>query len=535
MMPSIFNDVIGPVMRGPSSSHTAASHRIGSIIRQISKSAIRSSLIEFDRNGSLATTYEGQGSAMGLISGFLGISILDPDLLKYNDLARDQNMDIRFQITDFENTHPNTYKILIENNVGEKFSFIAVSTGGGMFGITRINKFEISIKGDYYETLICCCSDNFAEIQDLFSSLENNTGHSEIGLSPDNNNRYLIDIKSVKPVPEMSDGLLNGYECIEWVRQIEPVMPILSGADEELPFSSIAEMLKLAEQTGIDLAELATKFETARAGIDSQKVHRLMRDIVLRIKTSLHAGLKGSIYNDRILGHQSHLILEAEKGKRIFPTPQNTIIAYVTALMETKSSMGIIVAAPTAGSSGVIGGAVFGVAAGYPEDIDSIVKAFLAAGLIGVFIADRYTFAAEEGGCQVECGAASCMAAAALVQFMGGTARQAVNAASMALQNMLGLICDPVANRVEVPCLGKNILGATNAISSANMSIAGFDPVIPLDEVIDAMRSVGESLPSSLCCTGLSGLSATPTALKLQEKLRKTNQRKKHHNNKENK
>jgi L-serine dehydratase len=103
---------------------------------------------------------------------------------------------------------------------------------------------------------------------------------------------------------------------------------------------------------------------------------------------------------------------------------------------------------------------------------------------------------------------------------MGGTAREAIHAASMALQNLLGLVCDPVADRVEVPCLGKNILGATNALSSANMSLAGFDPVLPLDEVISAMKSVGESLPSSLCCTGCGGLSVTPTALKLHEKLK---------------
>ena len=182
--------------------------------------------------------------------------------------------------------------------------------------------------------------------------------------------------------------------------------------------------------------------------------------------------------------------------------------------------MGIIVAAPTAGSSGLLGGAILGVAEGFTDDIELITKSFLAAGLIGVFIADKYTFAAEEGGCQVECGAGSGMAAAGLVQLMGGTARQAIDAASMALQNILGLVCDPVADRVEVPCLGKNILGATNALCSANMSIAGFDPVIPLDEVIDAMKSVGDSLPSSLCCTGCGGLSVTPTALKLHKSLK---------------
>jgi L-serine dehydratase len=117
------------------------------------------------------------------------------------------------------------------------------------------------------------------------------------------------------------------------------------------------------------------------------------------------------------------------------------------------------------------------------------------------------------------------MTAAALVQLMGGTARQAINASSMALQNMLGLVCDPVADRVEVPCLGKNILAAINAWSCANMSIAGYDHVIPLDEVIDAMKSVGDSLPCSLCCTGLGGLSLTPTSIRLHEELEKNNRK----------
>jgi L-serine dehydratase len=105
---------------------------------------------------------------------------------------------------------------------------------------------------------------------------------------------------------------------------------------------------------------------------------------------------------------------------------------------------------------------------------------------------------------------------------MGGSAKQAADASSMALQNCLGMICDPVADRVEVPCLGKNILGATNALNSANMAIAGFNALIPFNEVIDAMKSVGNSLPRSLCCTGLGGLSQTPTSLALLKKLNRS-------------
>jgi L-serine dehydratase len=149
-----------------------------------------------------------------------------------------------------------------------------------------------------------------------------------------------------------------------------------------------------------------------------------------------------------------------------------------------------------------------------------MAKAMLAAGMIGVFIAAHATFAAEVGGCQAECGAGSGMAAAALVTLAKGSVQQALNASSMALQNILGMICDPVANRVEVPCLGKNVMAASNALACANMALADYDAVIPLDEVIETMDRVGKSLPFELRCTALGGLSITPTSRAIEKRLK---------------
>jgi L-serine dehydratase len=191
--------------------------------------------------------------------------------------------------------------------------------------------------------------------------------------------------------------------------------------------------------------------------------------------------------------------------------------------MEVKSAMGVIVAAPTAGACGGLPGACIGAASAMGLPPDATARAMLAAGLIGVFIAARATFAAEVAGCQAECGAGSAMAAAALVTLAQGTVGQALSAASMALQNILGLICDPVANRVEVPCLSRNVMAASNALACANMALAGFDAVIPLDEVIETMLRVGKSLPSELRCTALGGLSITRTSHKIEKEL---NQRK---------
>jgi L-serine dehydratase len=197
----------------------------------------------------------------------------------------------------------------------------------------------------------------------------------------------------------------------------------------------------------------------------------------------------------------------------------NRIILYVTALMEVKSSMGVIIAAPTAGACAALPGAVVAMAESMGLDEEAMAKALLASGIIGVFIATRWTFAAEVGGCQAEGGSAASMAAAALVTLAGGTLNEAVGAASMAFQSMIGLICDPIANRVEAPCLGKNVMAAANALSCANMALAGYDQVIPLDEVIETAKQVAKQMPREVRCTNLGGLSITPTAIALEKKL----------------
>jgi len=245
-----------------------------------------------------------------------------------------------------------------------------------------------------------------------------------------------------------------------------------------------------------------------------------MTDVTDIMQNAIQAGLAGTEYADRILGYQSGKFqTQMENRQLIDGGVLNQIILYTTALMESKSAMGLIVAAPTAGACGGLPGACIGTASSLGLSKNDMTRAMLAGGIIGVFISAQATFAAEIGGCQAECGAGSGMAAAALVNLAGGSTHQAVNAASMALQNILGMICDPVANRVEVPCLGKNVLAASNALACANMALANYDPVIPLDEVIQTMDKVGKMLPSALRCTALGGLSITKTSKEIEKRL----------------
>ncbi|MEE4116552.1 MAG: L-serine ammonia-lyase, iron-sulfur-dependent, subunit alpha [Marinilabiliaceae bacterium] len=447
--PSIFNNVIGPVMRGPSSSHTAAALRIGKLGLILLGETPSRAVFRFDPNGSLATTYRGQGSAMGLAAGLLGMEISDPEMINAENICSERGMEIEYRIEETGDSHPNTYVTYLQGSSGE-VSFRAVSTGGGMVRLVELNG---------------------------------------------------------KPVEKDS----------EYINQL---LPVKIKENPVLAFSSPSMLESLASDR--KLSDFALEWETAVGDVSSDEVYSLAVSHMAIIRESYESGMAGTDYEDRILGRQSHLLKKAPiKGDLIPAGLTNRIIEAVTAIMETKSSMGLIVAAPTAGSAGAIGGVLLAVAELTGKTEDKIARSLLAAGMTGVFIALEGGFAAEEGGCQYECGAASGMAAAALTELMGGDAVMAMNAASMALQNTLGMICDPVANRVEVPCLGKNIMAAQNALSACNMIIAGFNHVIPLEEVIRAMKDVGTNMDHRFRCTCKGGLSITDTARRIDKEINK--------------
>ena len=186
---------------------------------------------------------------------------------------------------------------------------------------------------------------------------------------------------------------------------------------------------------------------------------------------------------------------------------------------ECNACMGCIVAAPTAGASGVMPAVLLPTQEKFSLSDEVMVQALYVAAGFGQVIATRASISGAEGGCQAEVGSASAMAAAALVHLRRGTPEQMAAACAMAIKNLLGLVCDPVAGLVEVPCVKRNVIGAMNALSCADMALAGITSAIPCDEVIDAMRSVGDCLPSALRETGLGGLAATPTARHIAERF----------------
>ena len=514
--PSIFNDVLGPVMRGPSSSHSAAANRIGRLARDLAGGSIRQVVIRYDPNGSLVTTHKDQGTDLGLYSGLLGWTPDDPRIPGYAAALAESGIEIDLRYESYDAPHPNFYRLELTGTDGHDYRLDAVSTGGGMIELRAIDGIELRSAGDFYHTLGWFDAEPEADFQAAFQTFaEGVSWHASAAGAGG-----LLNIYSREPLAPAQLEALRQHAACRQVRGLQAVLPVLSQRELNVSFQRAGEMLQQGQLVDQPLGYCALRYECERSGFSEAALDGMMDELVTIIETAINTGLAGTDYADRVLPAQSPGFQRAEEAGKLVPADiNNRIIRYVSAIMEVKSSLGVIVAAPTAGSCGAMPGAVLAVAHAMGKDRSEIRQALFAAGLIGVFIARDATFAAEEGGCMAETGSGASMAAAAIVQMAGGTQTQQLAAASMALQNSFGLVCDPVANRVEAPCLGKNITAANNALSSANMALAGYDPLIPMDEVVVSMNEVAHQMPREHRCTNTGGLAITPTSKKIAERL----------------
>ena len=287
-----------------------------------------------------------------------------------------------------------------------------------------------------------------------------------------------------------------------------------------MSFSSIREMLQACQESRQPLYEVILESDLAESGLtraeSEAEMHRLWS--VMRATSDGYCGadrsMSGFVGGDAAKVEQAH-----QEGKSLGGDYLAAVTAEALKTAECNACMKRIVAAPTAGSCGVLPAVLLPLARSGEADEESICDALYVAAGFGQVIAARATLAGAEGGCQAEVGAASAMAAAALCHLKGGAPEQCAAAAAMALGNLLGLVCDPVAGLVEVPCVKRNVVGAVNAVSCANMALAGVDYAIPCDEVIDAMGRVGSLLSPDLRETGQGGLAATPTGVRIAQTL----------------
>ncbi len=277
------------------------------------------------------------------------------------------------------------------------------------------------------------------------------------------------------------------------------------------------DLVHQAEKKNLKIGQVVILDQSEQLEQTEAELRRRMAENLQVMRDSVKIGLTGErkSLSGMVGGDAAKVEARRARGESLVGDPVNKAIARALAVSEVNASMGKIVAAPTAGSSGVLPAVLLTVEEVYQATEDDVITALFTAAGLGVVIADRANVSGAEGGCQAEIGSATAMAAAAAVELAGGTPRAGAHAAAIALKSMLGLVCDPVAGLVEVPCVKRNATGATLALAAAEMALAGVKSAIPLDEVIDTMEAVGRQMPCALRETAQGGLAITPTGRKV--------------------
>lgn len=286
-----------------------------------------------------------------------------------------------------------------------------------------------------------------------------------------------------------------------------------------ISFNSIAELVELAQKANCPISQIVIQWEMENNFVAEEKQRAMMLKNWQVMEESLKRGLTN--YEKSVSGLTGGDAVKLYAYRQHGYTGEAVLSAAASAVgvSEVNAVMGRIVACPTAGSCGIVPAAIYAAAEKNGNNIDEIVEALFTASGIGMVVEANASIAGAYGGCQAECGTAAGMAAGALVQLAGGTPEMAGNAVALAIKNLLGLACDPVAGLVEVPCVKRNGFIAVHAMVAADMAMAGIKSVIPVDDVIDAMNRIGRAMPSSLKETAEGGLATTKTGLRLTKEI----------------
>lgn len=282
-------------------------------------------------------------------------------------------------------------------------------------------------------------------------------------------------------------------------------------------YRSIAEWVAGAEQAGVDLPTAVLRAEMRQTGAGDEEIRARIRDALAVMRQAVEEGMSSEERSPSGLSGGRAKRLD-DRGARLLGPRFTQVLSRAIATLEVNARMGLIMAAPTAGAAGIVPAVLLTLGEDHDWSEDQLIDAMLVAGGIGGVIAERASIAGAGGGCQAETGSAAAMAAGAVTWIEGGTPDQVGTAVALTVQGMLGLICDPVAGLVEVPCVYRNATGAVNAIAAAEMALAGLDFPIPVDEVIDVMGEVGRKMDVRYRETALGGLAATPAGQQIAER-----------------
>jgi len=281
------------------------------------------------------------------------------------------------------------------------------------------------------------------------------------------------------------------------------------------------ELINICEEKNVPIWEYTIMCEIEESGLPRSEIIEKMRQNLNTMREAAEYGLTNETrsISGLIGGDAIKLSRYAEKGNTLTGEFMIKAMARAVSCSEVNAAMGKIVAAPTAGSCGIIPAAIITAGEKLNKTEDELINSLFTASGVGIIIAKNATLSGAEGGCQAECGSAAAMGAAAVVEMMGGTPAMALDAAAIVIKNILGLVCDPVAGLVEVPCAKRNIAGVVSALTTADLTMSGVTSRIPFDDTVVAMYKVGKQLPCELRETAMGGLATTPTGLRLANEV----------------
>ncbi len=511
---SILNDVLGPIMRGPSSSHTAGSFRIGSMTRSLLGDDPSRVKITFDPAGSMAPTLTQLGVDTAFVAGAMGWSMLDENYASAIERAAKLGVLFEFEVGPLEHSdHPNAMWIIAEGNSDKKVVAGAESIGGGSIRFTHVDAWSVLLTGEHYESLV----EMDARAVDEFENLLANSRDVQFSKQEHERGLVLYHARGALPLDTALADRILGLDGVNGLRQLAPLCHVKCGNGL---FTSAKEMVAEAENLGKSLGRIALAHEAGLLGKTETEVLEEIEQRMAVMQESVCFGLDSRRSDMMLLKPTAKQVLESEANGNVAIGGISTrAAARALAVMHACNSQAVVCAAPTGGSAGVIPGVLSSLIEERGVEREKAALALLAAGAVGSVVASRATFAAETAGCQVEIGAAGAMAAAAVVEVAGGSPQQAVDAAAIALQNTMGSVCDPVQGTCEIPCHTRNAVAASSAFVCADLVLGGYHNPVSLDETIDASFAVGKVLPRELRCTAAGGLAITPSALSM-ERLR---------------
>ena len=499
---SILNNVIGPVMPGSSSSHTAGPYHIAKMCRSMTGELPVRVIYTFEPGSSLAEVYREQGSDLALVMGMLNLPLTDKRFKRALELCAEFGVEVEFTSKRFaEACHPNSILITAELAGGGVFTAVADSTGGGGVLFRYVNGWPVTMTGDSY-----CVA---AESEDS-SAGEELARFGEVSRESKDGKSFFL-LTASKPVD------CAVIEKLRMSARVWCCAPVFYPVRGERLFTSGAEMADFAQAHGLSLGEAALEYESALLGVSKDTLNEEMDSRLKVMEAAVVLGLSDESPDMFLLRPTARKIMEAERAGRLaLGGVHMRAAARAMAAMQVNSGQGIVCAAPTGGSAGVMPGVLVTMLEDMKIPRKDVVRAMWAAGAVGWVLSTRGTFAAEVCGCQVEIGAAGAMAAAAVAEAAGGSPRQCLDAGAIMFQNAMGLVCDLVQALVEIPCHTRNGSFASQAFICADMILGGYENAVGIDDTVDAVCSTGRMMKPELRCTSLGGMAVTPSALAMK-------------------